>query len=189
MVVEKQLQADLGFIREAVQRSSSPFSPPSICYLWAAITLAGFALVDFNPERVGMYWLVAVPVGMFASMTLGIRHSRRVGQINRKAGTRIALHWIGISGTILLASMMVPLGMMSGRTLGSIALLLTALAYYLAAIHMDRRLIWVALLLALGYVAVLFITTFAWTIVGAVVAVALIVTGKSSGDQTQSEES
>ena len=188
MVAEKQLQADLGFVREAIQRSSSPFSPPSIYYMWAAITLVGFTLADFAPERIGLYWLVAVPAGMIASMTLGIRHGRRVGQINRRAGARMGLHWMGFSATMLLASMMVPLGMLSGRTLGSIALLLTALAYYLAAIHMDRRLIWVAMLLALGYVVVLFVSSFAWTIVGVVVAVALVVTA-SSGEERRRDES
>ena len=188
MVAEKQLQADLGFVREAIQRSSSPFSPPSIWYLWATITLIGFTMADFAPERVGMFWLVAVPVGMLGSMTLGIRHGRRLGQINRHAGARMAFHWIGFSATMLLASMMVPLGMLSGRTLGSIALLLTALAYYLAAIHMDRRLIWVALLLAIGYVIVLFVSSFAWTIVGVVVAVAMVVTA-SSGEERQRDKS
>lgn len=185
MMVEKQLQADLGFVREAIERSRSPFSPPGIWYLWATITLVGFSMADFLPERVGLYWLVAVPVGIVCSMTLGIRHSRSVGQINRRAGRRMAFHWIGISVAMLLASMMVPLGMMSGRTLGSIALLLTSLAYYLAAIHMDRRLLWVALLLALGYIAVLFLAAYAWTLVGVVVAVALVVTANSGEGQSE----
>ena len=186
MQVNERLQADLGFVRDVVRESESAIVPPGIYILWAVIVLIGFTMADFATEMVGTFWLVAVPIGMFGSMVLGVRHAKRIGQIHRRLNVQYALHWVGITAAMLLASMMVPLGMLSGRELGSIALLLTALAYYLAGVHFDTRLMWIGALAGAGYVAVLLVSTYAWTIVGVLVAAGLTAIALSGGSRIDS---
>ncbi len=186
MQVNERLQADLGYVRDVVRESESSIVPPATYILWAVIVLIGFTMADFATEMVGTFWLVAVPIGMIGSMVLGIRNSRRIGQIHRRLDIRYALHWFGIAAAMLLASMMVPLGMLSGRELGSVALLLTALAYYLAGVHFDTRLMWIGALTGAGYVAVLLVSTYAWTIVGVLVAGGLTTIALSGGSRIDS---
>ena len=57
-----RLEQDLGFLRRAVD-GAAPRSPASIYFLWAVLVLAGFALVDLNENRVGLYWMIAGPAG------------------------------------------------------------------------------------------------------------------------------
>ena len=103
-----ELQSDLGYVREVVRRSESASSPKLIYLLWAGIVLVGFALVDFVPAAVGVYWAVMGPVGGVLSMWIGWRDSLKVGQGSRQVGVRHALHWAGMIVAIWL---MVPLAL------------------------------------------------------------------------------
>ena len=88
----KQLENDLGYVREVVQRSEHDRSPAGVYLLWAAIVLVGFALVDFAPTRVGFFWVVAGPLGGLTSGILGWRHSVRRGQVRREFAASDPLH-------------------------------------------------------------------------------------------------
>jgi hypothetical protein len=176
-----QLQSDIAYVRETVVRAEGPRAPSSIPLLWAAIVAVGFPLADFAPARVGLFWMIAGPAGFVASCALGWWDARRRGQLNRSEGAKWSAHWGGLLLAIGLGSLLIPSHQVSQKGFGSVILLLLSLVYFLAGVHLDRRLLWIGLLTAAGYVAVLFLTGYVWTIVGGVLAVSLVVSAMVGG--------
>ena len=181
METSKQLRDDLDFLGAVLRKSTRGTSPFTLYAMWAALVLAGFALVDFAPHQVGLFWMVAGPLGGVASAWLGMRHARKIGQLNREEGTRHAWHWGGLMLAILLA---VPLGV-SGAVdwsiLSRIFLLIIGLTYYLAGVHMDRPLLWAGALMLAGYAALFFLPAYGWTLTGVLVAASLLFSGYTEG--------
>lgn len=172
----KQVEADLDFIRRSVERSRAPGSPGAIYGLWAVLSLVGFALIDFAPHLVGRFWLVASPLGFVLSMYLGWRHSRATGQLARTEGIRHAMHWLALPVAIFLA---VPLGVsgaIAWQPLAQLFVLMIAMVYFLAGVHLDRPLLWVSAVLLASYFALFFLPAYRWTVVGAAVAFGLLAT-------------
>jgi hypothetical protein len=175
------IESDIGYVRGLVSKSDRSPAPASIYLMWAAICLVGFPLVDFAPKYVGIYWMIAGPAGTLASMVLGWRHSARLGQVRRDVGIRHGLHWIG---TLTAIFMVVPLGVLElagWSVVHRVILLIIAMSYYFAGVHLERPIMWVGLLMVAAYVSLFFIKAFQWTIVGVVVAVALAATGLLGG--------
>jgi hypothetical protein len=67
------------------------------------------------------------------------------------------------------------------RSVGTMVLLLLALGYFTAGLHLDRFFLWVGALLAAGSVVVMVGSPFAWSGVGIVLAVSLVVAGIREG--------
>jgi len=183
------IQDEISYVRGLISKSDRGRSPAAIYLLWAVICLVGFPLADFAPRAVGLYWTIAGPVGMLASMILGWRHSVRVGQVRRDLGIRHGLHW---GGTLVAIFLLVPLGVrgtVSWNVVQHVMLLVIALSYYLAGVHLERPILWIGLLMIAAYVALFFIETYQWTIVGLVVGVALAATalvgGRRRGDEPE----
>lgn len=141
---------------------------------WAAIGLVGFALIDFAESRVGLYWAVAAPLGTLISAFLGWRHARQQGQVSREEGIRHVLHWTAMMAAIFLSVLMALRGSLTWRGVSQTALLIVALGYFLAGVHLERPLRLVGLLMAVGYVATLYIPGYTWTLVGVLLAAGLV---------------
>ena len=167
-------QEDLRYVRRAVARGAEGAFPLPIASLWAAIALVGFALVDFVPELAGLFWLVAGPGGFLASVWLGSRLARREGEQDRAEAWRWAAHWGGLLAAIALSTLAVRAGAATWSGFGATLLLLLAVAYLTAGIHLHRSLLPVAAILAAGYPAVLFLDRYAWSVVGVAVAAAML---------------
>ena len=184
-----QVQSDVHFVREVIARSEQHRAPASIYLLWAALILVGFPMVDFAPRYVGLFWMIAGPLGGVISFLLGWRSSIREGTIRRSLGIRYALHWSGVMGAILLLTLY---SVFSSRAVNysfaHLILLILALAYFLAGVHLDRPLLWAGLLMAAGYVALIFVTTYTWTITGVVVAIALVLSAVFGGRKSAGSE-
>jgi hypothetical protein len=175
-----KIEQDLGYVRAAVTRMDRPYSPAGIYFLWAAIILAGFALVDLAPRVVGLYWLVAGPAGFALSFWLGWRSARRAGEFDRAEGRRHALHWFGLLAAGSLAVLPVATGRMDWHGFAATMVLLSALAYWLAGVHHDRAMRVVGPLLGAGYAVVVLLPGPVWTITGVLIAAALAVAGWSA---------
>lgn len=179
-----QVQSDVNFVREVIARSEhSHGSPASIYLLWAALILVGFPLVDFAPRYSGAFWMIAGPIGGLISFFLGRRASLKAGLIRKSEGVRYALHWMGLMGAILLLVLYFAFGRgtLSHDTFGQILLLLLAFAYFMAGVHLDRPMLWAGLLMAAGYVTLIFVSAYTWTITGVVVAMAMILSAVVGG--------
>lgn len=185
----RRVHEDLGYVRDVVARSERDDTPRAIWYLWAVIGGIGFALIDFRPQSVGLFWLLAAPLGFIASMWLGWRHGRTLGQESRREGHAHMLHWGGMGGAIALLVFYAARGHLDGPEIAQAILLVVALGYFLAGVHMARPLLWVGLALAASFLAVEFVDGYVWTAVGAVTALALVITahvqGRSGGAAAQ----
>jgi hypothetical protein len=174
----ERLEGDLRFVRGALDASTRPAASPSAIYfLWAVLVLIGFALVDFRTDLVSEYWAVAAPVGFLASAYLGWRHALRSGQSSASDGQRHMLHWGAVLIAIALAVVLRARGAMPSDTLQAVILLVLALGYFTAGLHLDRHLLWVGLLMGAGFLMVLLVSLYAWTLVGITLAMSLTLAG------------
>jgi hypothetical protein len=173
----KQVTDDLEYLGALLRRSERGGSPFIIYALWAVLVLVGFSMVDFAPQRVGLFWMIAGPLGGVASAILGHRYGLRIGQVNREEGIRHLWHWFGMMLAILLAVPLGVTGAIAWPVLSRVFLLIISLAYFLAGVHQERPLKWVGLLMMAGYVALFFIPAYGWTLVGILVSMSLIVSG------------
>ena len=170
-----ELKDDLSYVRGAVQRADHKRGPAAIYLLWAAITVVGFSLVDFFPEAVAIYWAAAGPLGGLVSFWLGWRDARRRGHGDVNVGVRHALHWIGMLVAIGMTVLLALTGRLEWDAVSPAILIIVALGWYLAGVHLDRPLLWLGLLMGLGYVVILFVQVYTWTLLGVLIAVGLIV--------------
>jgi hypothetical protein len=169
-----QLQQDLHFVRRAVARRQSEPTPQIIPIVWGVFVLVSFAMLDFY--RTGAAWMftaVAPALALFSGW-IGRAQARRAGETDRRAGRIHALHW----GSIFLAMMslvvLAATGRVRGEGVGQVATLLVGLVYFLAGVHLDGRWMISGLLLMAGAAAVAFVPRYPWTILGAVVCLALV---------------
>jgi hypothetical protein len=176
MATNHQLESDLGFVRQVVADADRQRrSPAAIPLLWAAIVLVGFPLIDFAPHLVGNYWAIAGPVGFLISAFIGWRSAQSSGQLRKDEGMRYLLHWGGLLIAIGLAVLLIPFGVIRGESVSPIILLLLAMAYFFGGIHLERSMLPIGILLAIGYVVVLFVPRYAYTFLGAMVSLALVI--------------
>lgn len=180
----KSLHDDLRYVRSAVERSHQSKSPSVIWYLWAAISLIGFALVDLRPSITGLYWVAAAPLGFILSIWLARRAYREAGLANHTTARRWTEHWAGLLVAFFLLVLGAFTGHLDGRTIGLSAVLLTALAYFTAGVHLESKLKWIGLLIVLAYPALLFLDRWGWTATGIVLTIALLMTGITSSRET-----
>ena len=173
----EQLKGDLHFVRDVVKTADRDTSPATIYFLWAVVGFCGFALVDFRDTWAPWYWSIAGPAGFLASAYLGSRYARRKGQVPIGAGSRHLLHWGGMLAAIFLAFLMPITGVLQWDGIGPAILLILALGYFQAGVHLDRALLWIGLLMCAGYLFVMFVSAYAWTVVGLVLAAALTIAG------------
>lgn len=176
----ERIESDLRFVRRAVDGSVQPVSPAALYFLWAVIVLVGFALNDFGADAVPQYWAVAAPAGFIVSAALGWRHARRIGQASVADGRKQMLHW---GAVLLVIGLAVLLGGSSipPESLHTVILLLLTLGYVTVGLHLDRAFLWVGLLMGAGAVVVTVLSLYAWTAVGIMVALGLMVAGVRNG--------
>lgn len=173
----EQLKGDLRSVQAAVARADGGRRPAMIYFLWAIVGFCGFALVDFRNTWVPLYWSIAGPLGFVASAYLGWRHRRWTGQLTASVGSRYLLHWGGMLTAMFLAVLMPISGLLQWEGLGPTLLLILALGYFQAGVHLDPALLWIGLLMGGGYLFVMFVSTYTWTVVGLVLAAALAMAG------------
>ena len=164
----------MAYVRAAADRSRS-VHVPAIYILWAGISLCGFALADVVSDGswLAVYWSVAAPAGFGVSLWLGRRAGWRTGQADRRAGSRWSLHWLGFMAAGVLGWALVAAGHLSWVGFGSLWVLLLALTYFQAGVHMERRMLPIGVIAGVCYLATLFVPGYGWTAAGVVVAAVL----------------
>ena len=176
MTNQEQLTEDIAFVRAAAERSASVHIP-AIYVIWAVLCLCGFTLVDFvgpGSAWIGLYWLIAGPVGTGLSWWLSARAGREVGQADRREGKRWVFHFAGFGAAGILGFGLVATGHLAWSGVSSFWILLLALTYFLAGLHLERRLLPIGLLLGAGYIITLALPAYGFTTVGVLVALALV---------------
>ena len=100
---------------------------------------------------------------------------RRSGQADHRKGGRWAGHFLGFFAAGLLGCALAATGELSWSGLSSLWILLLALTYVLAGLHLERRLVFIGAVLAGGYLLTLFLPEYRFTTAGVLVALALVV--------------
>jgi hypothetical protein len=177
MTDEKQIRDDLSYVRTIVQRAERMDSSASVYFLWAVITFFGYAIIDYEPEMTGFYWMIAGPVGGVLSAILATLSGRRSGQVTE--GWADMLHWTGLMVAVLLLVPLVATARLAVEDLPRIILLLVAYGYWTAGVHVDRRMLPVAAVTAALFVLTVFARDlpFLWTITAAGLAASLTAAG------------
>ena len=181
MSIHEQMKDDLSYIKDAVERVEG-VHVPAVYLMWAAICLVGFSMSDFvtngwvgwSYSVIGWYWTVMGPVGFAASWWLSERANARAGQMSRQTGNRWGLHWAAFGATGVLGIALTLSGHVGWEVYGALWVLLLALSYTLAGVHLERRLLPIGLMLGVGYLTILFLPGYGWIAAGALTAVALI---------------
>ena len=177
MTNPEQLKEDIAYVRAAAEQSASVHIP-AIYLIWAVLCLCGFTLVDLvGPASrwIGIYWMIGGPVGGGLSWWLAKRASREVGQADRREGKRWVFHFLGFACTGLLVFGLVATGQLTWPGLSSTWILLLALTYFLAGLHLERRMLPIGLLLGVGYLITLALPSYGFTVAGVLAATALAV--------------
>ena len=180
MSTHEQMKDDLSYIKDAVERVEG-VHVPAVYLMWAAICLMGFSMTDFiynewvdwSYSSIGWYWTVMGPAGFFASWWLSSRANIRAGQVNRRADLRWGLHWAAFGATGVLGVALALSGHISWEGFGTLWVLLLALSYTLAGVHLERRLLPIGVMLGVGYLIILFLPSYGWTSAGVLTALAL----------------
>jgi hypothetical protein len=178
MTQTQQLQEDLQYVRHVVARRDTPGSTPGgVILIWAGYVLVGYALLDFNVNFAGIWFMVAGVVGGVASRIIGRRHAARVGVIDRETSVRRSLHWSSIILAIvaILALVAARHDEIRGRgeIVGQLIAIAVGLVYFLAGVHFDRYFIWLGLFLMAGAVAISFVPAYGWTMLGVLISAGL----------------
>lgn len=177
-----QIESDLGYVRDLVKRSERRPTPTVIYLLWAAIILVGFALVDLAPGKtIGIFWMIAAPAGSIISALLGHRAGKSRGQIDRRVGIRHALHWSGMLIAIALAILLPATGSIPGSEIARVILLIVAFGWWTAGVHFDRVFMWLGGVMMVGFIGTFVLSRYAWTALGLLLAVALIIVALRRG--------
>jgi hypothetical protein len=177
----ERLRGDLSFVRDAVDSSTRSKSPSALYFVWAVIGGIGFALVDFRADLVPTFWTVAGPAGFLLSAYLGWRHGRNVGQASSADGKRHLLHWGAVLLAVALAVFLGVTNSFPSNALHAVILLVLALGYFTAGLHLDRAFLSVGVLMAAGAIVVTVVSAYAWTGLGIALAVSLVVAGIRQG--------
>ena len=174
MTGSEQLREDMAYVPASADRSGL-VHVPAIYILWAAISLCGFRLADVVTDYswLGVYWMIAGPAGFVVSAWLGRRAGNRAGQADHRAGFRWSLHWLGFMAAGVLGSVLVVAGHLSWAGFSSLWVLLVALTYFQAGVHLDRRMLPLGVAAAACYLVTLFVPGYGWTAAGVIVAVVL----------------
>ncbi|MCI0432849.1 MAG: hypothetical protein L0271_04265 [Gemmatimonadetes bacterium] len=160
---------DVAFLRDAVERTAR--APAGIYFLWAAIVAVGGAVLDRRPDWAQAFWLVAIAVGVAGSALIGWRQSVRTG-VRSRLGMRPLAHWVGVSVVVLGVVAIANRGGAQSAVLGSMAMMIVALGYYLAAVHGDGS-AWAPAVITLAAGILLIVFPSSWLIVGVVCGLGL----------------
>jgi hypothetical protein len=178
MTSPQQLQQDLQFVRAAVnRRDRSNRGPVAINYIWATYVLAGYTLIDHNIIAADWFFLIGGIAGGILSSIAARLDAQKQGEQDRELGRRGLLHFAGgiilaILGTFALAIVIPDL---RGTRGSQVLVVMIGVIYFLAGVHFERYFLWLGPVLVAGGVLVGFIHHDAWTLLGAVIAVGLII--------------
>ncbi len=186
-MVPNEIGSDLGYVRDIVRKSDRRPTPAPVYLLWAVLVLIGFSLVDFAPQWVGYFWMVAAPLGGIASGLLGHRAGMIKGQIRREVGIRHALHWGGMFIIVALAVVLAVTGHIPGIELGRVILLIVAFGWWVAGVHFDRIFLFLGGMMMVGFVGTLIFPYYAWTTLGVLMAISLTIAAFRGGRQHASQ--
>ncbi len=175
------IKQDLQYIANVVRHRDRSPGVPAIYFLWAFIVLVGFSLPDFAPQYAGIFWLFAGIGGGLLSWYLGSRDALKNGVIDAELGRRHGFHWLAGGVAFVGVALPVVVGRADMAAAANSFMLVAALLYTLAGVHLERPLLWSGLVMFAAYaVLVVYNPPHAWTVAGITTATSLLWAGIST---------
>ncbi len=171
----QQMQQDVAFVRNAVEdRQRTQGYPLFINASWGIVNLVGFALCDFYPTVLWLYWPIACPATCIAGEIYCRINKDKIGEWNSLHDRRSGWHWGGMGIAIGLMWMLAGMGEVPPQTLGGPLLIMIGLAYYLGGVHLDKAYIAPGIIMIMGATVLPFTGRYTFTITGVLMCMALI---------------
>lgn len=147
-----------------------------ISVIMVLLVLVGVALSTAEARAAHKYWVAVVPVFGLLSVVMAWSRAVHTGVSARPMILRQVLHWVGVTGAIVLDFFLERTGQVSGEAAGLNALLIMSVACYLSGVYFDWRFMLVGLLLATAWLVVVVANEYMWLlfVIGAVVVAALL---------------
>jgi hypothetical protein len=125
----------------------------------------GVAINDYSPKSAFRYWIWMAPTfGVISIVAAWWRASRR-GESVATAVQRQVLHWAGVIGAVYLIYLLQSTGRMENEAAGLAALIIIALASFLAGVHSDWRLMVLGAVLGVTVVGFAILEQLIWVVV------------------------
>jgi hypothetical protein len=133
----------------------------------------GVAINDYSPQSAFRYWLWMAPTfGVISTAEAWWRAQRR-GESVAAAVQRQMLHWAAVVAAVYLVYLLQSTGRMANEAAGLAALIVIALASFLAGVHGDWRLLVVGAVLGIIVVGFAVLERVLWIV--AIPALVIIV--------------
>lgn len=131
------------------------------------VLLAGFgvAINDYSPQSAFRYWMWMAPTFGVISIVAAWWRALRRGESVATAVQRQVLHWAGVVGGVYLIYLLQRTGRMTNEAAGLAALIVIALASFLAGVHSDWRLMVIGAVLGVTVVGFAILEQLIWVVV------------------------
>jgi len=128
------------------------------------LSAIGVAINDYSPKSAFRYWLWMAPTFGVTSIAAAWWRAQRRGDSVATAVQRQMLHWAGVVCAVYLIYLLQSTGRMENEAAGLAALIVIALASFLAGVHSDWRLIVLGLVLGVTVVGFAVLEQIIWVV-------------------------
>ena len=138
----------------------------------------GVAINDLSPKSAFRYWLWMAPTFGVISVGAAWWRAARTSESIPTAVWRQVLHWAGVIGAVYLVYLLQRTGRLANEAAGDAALILIALASFLAGVHSDWRLMVLGAVLGITVVGIAIVEQIIWVVVlplMGIIVVALVI--------------
>lgn len=133
----------------------------TVLALLIALAVVGIGINEFSPRYALWFWLACVPAFALANLVVELPEEDGV-RPGLAAVPRALAHWGGAAAALLLIYLLEWAGRINNEVAGLTALLVLALASFLAGVHGAWRFAPVGIVLAAAVAAAAFVEAYMW---------------------------
>lgn len=169
-----------------VTEAPAPPAPPApafrrhleeiILVVLVLLSAIGVAINDYSPQSAFRYWIWMAPTFGVISIAAAWWRAHRRGDSVATAVQRQVFHWAGVIGAVYLIYLLQSTGRMENEAAGLSALIVIALAAFLAGVHSDWRLMVLGVVLGVTVVGFAILERIIWFVVLPALLIIIIAT-------------
>jgi hypothetical protein len=141
------------------------------------LSAVGVAINDYSPQSAFRYWIWMAPTFGITSIAAAWGRAQRRGESVTTAIQRQIFHWVGVVGAVYLIYLLQSTGRMENEAAGLAALIVIALAAFLAGVHSDWRLMVLGVVLGVTVVGFAVLEQIIWVVVIPALLILLVAIG------------
>ena len=126
------------------------------------LSAVGIGVTDISPRHGLWYWMAMAPIFGGTNIYFAWAKTRKGGISGTTLIRDQVIHWVGFLAAIFLVYLLNTTGRMNSADAGLVALLVLALATFLAGVHGDWRFYIMGILLGAAVAGAAFVEEFLW---------------------------